>query len=355
MPSWKRSIAAAAAQRPDNSLGTAMRAKTARRVCFLFAVAIIIDSVRRSLKAARTEQQNPRSKGLDRKTTVGVLRALNREDASVALAVRGEIPKLAKAVDAIVAAFRAGGRLIYVGAGTSGRLAVADAAECPPTFGTPPKMVQAIVAGGSRAFRYAVEGAEDSASAGARDLSRAEISKRDVVVGLSASGTTPYVLGALQAAREEGAVTVGVTANRRSPLAKRAAIAIVPETGPEALAGSTRLKAGTAQKMVLNLLSTASMVRLGKVYGSWMVHLALTNRKLRQRGIRILQEAADVNPSQAEHALRQASNSLPAALVMLKTGADSAHAREWLSEAGGNVRRALIRSERHRTGRKMRD
>lgn len=306
------------------------------------------------MKAARTEQQNPRSEGLDRKTTVGVLRALNREDASVAPSVRREIPKIAKAVDAIVAAFRAGGRLIYVGAGTSGRLAVADAAECPPTFGTPPKMVQAIVAGGWRAFQWAVEGAEDSAAAGTRDLSRAEISNHDVVVGLSASGTTPYVLAALKAAKKKGAVTVGVTANRRSPLARRAAISIVPETGPEALAGSTRLKAGTAQKMVLNLLSTASMVRLGKVYGNWMVHLALTNRKLRQRGIRILQEAAGVNASQAGHALRQAGNNLPAALVMLKTGVDAARAKEWVSEAGGNVRRVLGENQREGTGSKNR-
>jgi N-acetylmuramic acid 6-phosphate etherase len=284
-----------------------------------------------------------------------VLRALNREDASVAAAVKREIPRIAKAVEAIVAAFRSGGRLIYVGAGTSGRLAVLDAAECPPTFGTPPKMVQAIIAGGSRAFQDAVEGAEDSAAGGARDLLRAGLSKRDAVVGLSASGTTPYVLGALEAAKRRGAVTVGVTANRRSALARRARIAIVPETGAEALAGSTRLKAGTAQKMVLNLLSTAAMIQLGKVYGNWMVHLALTNQKLRRRGIRILEEAARVSASKAEHALRQTGDNLPAALVMLKTGTGAAEARRRLQQAGGNVRRALLNADGQRNKARSRE
>jgi N-acetylmuramic acid 6-phosphate etherase len=342
-------MSAAGERPPDNSLGTAAVTRAAPRVFFSIAVAIIAFSMRPSPKAVRTEQRNPRSQGLDRKTTLGVLRALNREDASVAPAVRREIPKIARAIEAIVAAFHGGGRLIYVGAGTSGRLAVLDAAECPPTFGTPQRMVHAIIAGGPRAFRDAVEGAEDSAADGARDLSRAKVSRRDVVVGLSASGATPYVLGALEVAKKRGAVTVGVTANRRAPLARRAAIAIVPETGAEALAGSTRLKAGTAQKMVLNLLSTASMVRLGKVYGNWMVHLALTNRKLRRRGIRILGETAGVSASKAEHVLRQAGDSLPTALVMLKTGLKAADARERLSQAGGNVRQALRKSERQRS------
>jgi N-acetylmuramic acid 6-phosphate etherase len=289
----------------------------------------------------KTEHRNPHSRGLDRKSTLQILRVLNREDARVAFAVRRELPRIARAVDAIVHALRNGGRLFYVGAGTSGRLAVIDAAECVPTFGTSPKLVQAIIAGGSRALQHAVEGAEDSATNGARDLAAAGLTRRDVVVGLAASGTTPYVLGALRLARRKGAVTIGVTSNRRSPLARQARIAIVPDTGPEAITGSTRLKAGTAQKMVLNLLSTTSMARLGRVYENWMIYVRLTNQKLRRRGARILEEAAGVSPSAAQHALRQAGHDLPAAFVMLMTGAGAREAVRALAETGGNVRRAL--------------
>jgi N-acetylmuramic acid 6-phosphate etherase len=301
------------------------------------------------LKAARTEQRNPRSRGLDRKSTLDILRALNREDATVALAVRRELPHIARAVDAIVKSLKRGGTLFYIGAGTSGRLAVLDAAECPPTFGTPPRMVRAIIAGGERALRHAVEGAEDSAANGARDLRRAGLGRGDVVVGIAASGTTAYVLGALAYAQKRGAVTVGVTSNPRSPLARKARISIAPDTGPEAIAGSTRMKAGTAQKMVLNMLSTAAMVRLGRVYENWMVHVALTNQKLRRRGARILEEAAGVSLSAAEHALRQANHDLPAALVMLKTGATARDARQRLAAAGGNVRQALESATKHQT------
>ncbi len=272
---------------------------------------------------------------------------LNREDATVALAVRRELPRIARAVDAIVKSLRRGGTLFYVGAGTSGRLAVLDAAECPPTFGTPPGMVRAIIAGGERALRHAVEGAEDSAANGARDLRRAGVSRRDVVVGIAASGTTKYVLGALDFARRRGALTVGVTSNPRSPVARKARISIAPDTGPEAIAGSTRMKAGTAQKMVLNMLSTAAMVRLGRVYENWMVHVALTNQKLRRRGARILEEAAGVSLSAAEHALHQAGHDLPAALVMLKTGASGREAQRQLAAAGGNVRQALEAAKKH--------
>ena len=300
------------------------------------------------MKPARTEQRNPRSRGLDRKSTLEILRALNREDARVALAVRRELPKIARAVDAIVKALGAGGRLFYIGAGTSGRLAVLDAAECPPTFGTPPKMVQAIIAGGAKALRHASEGAEDSAAGGARDLRRAGLTSKDVVVGLAASGTTPYVFGALAFAKRRGAVTVGVTANPRSPLARAARIAVAPDTGPEAISGSTRLKAGTAQKLVLNLLSTAAMVRLGRVYENWMVHVALTNQKLRRRGVRMLQEAAGVSASTAEHAVRQAGNDLAAALVMLKAGVGAADARRLLDRTSGHVRKALDAASRRR-------
>jgi N-acetylmuramic acid 6-phosphate etherase len=293
------------------------------------------------LKALKTEQRNPRTRGLDRNSTLGILRLLNGEDARVALAVRRELPKIARAVDAIVTSFRSGGRLFYVGAGTSGRLAVLDAAECPPTFGTSPKMVQALIAGGSQAVQGAVEGAEDSAKNGARDLRKAGVKRGDLVVGLAASGTTPYVIGAMQFARKHGAVTVGVTSNSQSPLARAADIAIAPVTGPEAISGSTRLKAGTAQKMVLNLLSTASMVRLGRVYENWMVYVALTNQKLRQRGARILQEASGATVSTVEQVLRQSQHNLPVALVMLKTGANAREARQRLQQSGGNVRQAL--------------
>jgi N-acetylmuramic acid 6-phosphate etherase len=301
------------------------------------------------LKASRTEQRNPRSRGLDRKSTLDILRALSREDATVALAVRRELPRIALAVDAIAKSLRRGGTLFYIGAGTSGRLAVLDAAECPPTFGTPPGIVRAIIAGGERALRHAVEGAEDSAANGARDLRRAEVSRGDVVVGIAASGATAYVLGALAYARRRGAVTVGVTSNPRSPVARNARISIAPDTGPEAIAGSTRMKAGTAQKMVLNMLSTAAMVRLGRVYENWMVHVALTNQKLRRRGARILEEAAGVSLSTAEHALRQAGHNLPSALVMLKTGVSARDARQRLAAAGGNVRQALEAAKKHQT------
>jgi N-acetylmuramic acid 6-phosphate etherase len=304
------------------------------------------------LKTARTEQRNPRSRGLDRKSSIGIVRALNREDARVAPAIRKVLPQIAQAVDAISKSLRRGGTLFYVGAGTSGRLAVLDAAECPPTFGTP-KVVRAIIPGGTRALQHAVEGAEDSAPDGARDLRRAGVTSQDIVVGVAASGGTPYVLGALQFAKRRGALTIALTSNPRSAVARIARISIAPDTGPEVIAGSTRLKAGTAQKMVLNMLSTASMVRNGRVYENWMVHVALTNQKLRRRGARILEEAAKVSPSVAEHALRQAGHSLPAALVMLKTGASLFVARRHLAAAHGDVRAAIAaaRNQNHK-GRK---
>jgi N-acetylmuramic acid 6-phosphate etherase len=293
------------------------------------------------LRHLKTEQRNGHSRGLDQKSTLDILRILNREDAHVAAAVRRELPKIARAVDAIVEAFRKGGRLFYLGAGTSGRLAVLDAAEIPPTFGTPPSMVQAIIAGGKRAMLHAVEGAEDSAANGARDLAKAKLTRLDVVVGIAASGTTPYVLGGLRFAHRSGAATLGLTSNPDSPLARQVQIAIVPKTGPEAIAGSTRMKAGTAQKLVLNMLSTASMVRLGRVYGNQMIYVIATNEKLRRRSGWILEETAGVSASTAEHALRQTRHDLPLALVMLKTGATAAQARQLLRKSGGNVRQAL--------------
>jgi len=214
----------------------------------------------------RTEHRNPASRNLDRLSSTAILRLMNWEDRKVAVLVGREIPAISRAVDAIVRAIRKGGRLIYVGAGTSGRLAVLDAAECPPTFGVSPQVVQAFIAGGRKAVTGAVEGAEDSAADGARDLRATKLTARDVVVGIAASGTTPYVLGAMNYARKRGATMVAVTSNRRSPMAKLARIVIAPGVGPEVVTGSTRLKAGTSQKLVLNMLSTASMVRLGHVY-----------------------------------------------------------------------------------------
>jgi N-acetylmuramic acid 6-phosphate etherase len=279
--------------------------------------------------------------GLDQLSTRAIVEAIHREDTTVARAVRRELPAITRAIDAIVHALANGGRLIYVGAGTSGRLAVLDAAECPPTFGVPARLVTAVIAGGRRALTDAAEDIEDSAVRGQRDLVAKRLTARDIVVGITASGATRYVLGALRFARRIGATTIGVTANRRSPVARLAGITIAAQTGAEVIEGSTRMKAGTAQKMILNLLSTTAMVRLGHVYHHWMVDVALTNRKLRQRGVRILQEAAGATAALATSALRQADSNLRVALVMLKTKATAAEAARRLRSARGNLRRAL--------------
>ena len=293
------------------------------------------------MKHLKTEQANPRSRGLDQKSSLAIVRLINFEDARVARAVGRELPKIARAVDAIADSLGSGGRLFYVGAGTSGRIAFLDAAECPPTFGTPPKLVQAVIAGGRKALRHAVEHAEDSARNGARDLARVKLKPHDVVVGIAASGTTPYVLGAIRYSRRVGAMTIGLTSNPASPLARLVQVTIAPNTGPEVLAGSTRMKAGTAQKMVLNMLSTGAMVRLGKVYENWMIRVKLTNEKLQKRAARILEQAAGVSASKARHALRQARHDLPLALVMLCTGANSQEAQRRLANSRGNVRVAM--------------
>jgi N-acetylmuramic acid 6-phosphate etherase len=289
----------------------------------------------------RTEQRLPWSKNLDRMTTAEIVRLMNREDRKVAEVVGRELPAIARAVDAIVAAIRAGGRLFYVGAGSSGRMAVLDAAECPPTFGISPKMMRAFIAGGRRAVTGAVEGAEDSVANGERDLRRVKLTKKDVVVGIAASGTTPYVLGAMNYARKRGAMTVAVTSNRRMAVTRIAKIAIAAEVGPEVLTGSTRLKAGTAQKMVLNMLSTVVMVRLGHVYENLMIDAVLTNEKLHERAVRILTEASGESVSAAEHALRAAGHNMRVGLVMLKLGVDAKEARKRLTAAEGDLREAL--------------
>jgi N-acetylmuramic acid 6-phosphate etherase len=288
-----------------------------------------------------TEQRNPASINLDKLSAEEIVRLMNGEDGKIAAAVAREIPSIARAVDAIVRGIQGGGRLFYVGAGSSGRLAVLDAAECAPTFGTSRKMVQALIAGGRRAITNAVEGAEDSIRNGELDLRAKKLEPNDVVVGIAASGTTPYVLGALKFARKRGATTVAVTANRNMPVARLAQILIGPEVGPEVLTGSTRLKAGTAQKMVLNMLSTAAMVRLGHSYENLMIDLLNTNEKLSQRSLRILAEASGRDLSAARHALRKSGHSLRVALVMLKKHVDAPSARQMLKASAGNLRRAL--------------
>ena len=289
----------------------------------------------------RSEQRNAASKNLDRMSALQIVRLMNREDRKVAAAVGRQLPVIARAVDAIVKAIRSGGRLIYVGAGSSGRIAVLDAAECPPTFGTSPKLVQALIAGGRPAVTGAVEGAEDSVAKGRGDLRAKKVTRRDVVVGITASGTTPYVLAALQYARKLGAATVAITVNPRTPVARLAKILIATEMGPEILTGSTRLKAGTAQKMVLNMLTTAAMARLGHVYENLMIDVKASNQKVSDRIVRILAEASGRNVSASEHALLQAGNNMRLALVMLKRDLGAQVARAKLKQARGDFRKAL--------------
>jgi N-acetylmuramic acid 6-phosphate etherase len=297
---------------------------------------------RRRTERRLTEQRNAASKNLDRMTAREIVGLMNREDRKVAAAVGQELPAIARAVDAIVSGIRKGGRLIYVGAGSSGRMGVLDAAECPPTFGISPKVVVAQIAGGRRAITSAVEGAEDSERNGERDLRAKKLMRSDVVVGIAASGTTPYVVGALKYARRRGATTVAVTSNLRMPVGRLAKIVIAPEVGPEVLTGSTRLKAGTSQKMVLNMLSTGAMARLGHVYENLMIDMMLTNEKVAERALRILAEAsAAQSVSAAEHALRAAGHDLRVALVMLKMRIGVAEARKRLKAARGDLRKAL--------------
>jgi N-acetylmuramic acid 6-phosphate etherase len=288
-----------------------------------------------------TERRNSASKNLDYMSAMEIVRLMNREDRRVAAAVGRELPTIARVVDAIVNRMRKGGRLIYVGAGSSGRIGVLDASECPPTFGTPPGLVQAVIAGGEKAVTMPVEGAEDRTERAKQDLNKIRVTKDDSVVGIAASGTTPYVLAAVAYAKKQGALTIGVTADGKSPLAEAVKIAITPDVGPEVLTGSTRLKAGTSQKMVLNMLSTAVMVQLGRSYENLMIDLGLTNAKLKDRAKRILQEASGKSVSAVEHALHQSKHDLRVALVMLKRGVSAAQAQKHLFDSEGNLRRAL--------------
>jgi len=261
-----------------------------------------------------TEQRNPASRAIDSLPTIEVLRIINEEDRKVADSITPELPAIARAVDAIVEAFHRGGRLFYIGAGTSGRLGVLDASECPPTFNVPPEMVQGIIAGGEKALSRATETTEDDPAIGVRDLLDRGFTPKDVLAGIAASGRTPYVLGAISEARRMGALTIGISCTPDSLLARAAAIAITPLPGPEIVAGSTRLKAGTATKLVLNMLTTASFIRLGYVYGNLMVNVQPKNEKLRDRAKRIISEASGVSYDKAGELLIAAGNNVRAAI-----------------------------------------
>jgi N-acetylmuramic acid 6-phosphate etherase len=279
--------------------------------------------------------------GIDLMSTAEILSVINAEDRSVPDAVGKTLPQIAQAVDAIVEAFNSSGRLIYIGAGTSGRLGVLDASECPPTFGVPPDMVIGLIAGGREALVRAMEGAEDRAESGAADLRGVNLTDRDVVVGIAVSGRTPYVVGALTHAQATGATTVGLTCNPDSAIAAMADISIAPVVGAEVLAGSTRLKSGTAQKLVLNMLSTASMIRIGKTYQNLMVDLTATNAKLWARAVRIVMQATDCTAAEAQQALGRAGNDVKLAILTTLTGASIEDARAAITRNNGFLRRAI--------------
>lgn len=288
-----------------------------------------------------TERRNPATENLDRMSALEMVTAMNREDAKVPRAIGKVLPEIARAVDLVAQRLAEGGRLIYVGSGTSGRIGALDASESPPTFGVSAKKVQFVIAGGERAVVKAAEASEDSAELGRRDIAARRPGINDVVVGIAASGYTPYTISALEHARDKGAATVAIACNRNTPLGKVADLRIEVEVGPEVLAGSSRLKAGTAEKLICNMLTTGAMARLGYVYSNLMVNLHLTNKKLVQRGITILEELAVVDRAQAAATLEKAGRSVPLALVMLKTGAGKAESARRLRRAKGSVRRAI--------------
>ncbi|SDC35709.1 N-acetylmuramic acid 6-phosphate etherase [Pelagirhabdus alkalitolerans] len=294
-----------------------------------------------NLSSMSTEKQNPNTMNLDQMTYLEALSVMNQEDGNVSQAIELVLPKIEEAVKAIVSAFEQGGRLIYIGAGTSGRLGVLDAAECPPTFGTPKEMVVGLIAGGERAFTEAVEGAEDSKEMGVSDLKSIDLNQKDVVVGLAASGRTPYVIGALEYANEKGAVTVAVSCNKNSAIGAVSQIAIEVAAGPEVLTGSTRLKAGTAQKMVLNMLSTMSMVGIGKVYQNLMVDVQPTNQKLLKRAEHIVIKATDASLEEAQVALEESNGNVKLAITMILLGCDIETAESKLESAKGHIRQTL--------------
>ena len=288
-----------------------------------------------------TEQRNPNTADIDRISTLEMVRRINDEDKKVAFAVERELDSVACAIDAIYESLSSGGRLIYCGCGTSGRLGVLDAAECPPTYSTPPGMVQGIIAGGESAMFRAAEGAEDNAEAGREDMKKLSLSGKDIVVGIAASGRTPYVLGAMAYAHEIGAKTVALTCNKASEMNAAADISIGVDTGPEVITGSTRMKCGTAEKMVLNMLSTGAMIRLGKVYGNLMVDVMPTNEKLVRRAVSIVSTAASVTEDTARQALEKCDFSVKTAIVMLVLNLNPDKAEERLNRNGGVIAKAL--------------
>jgi N-acetylmuramic acid 6-phosphate etherase len=300
-----------------------------------------ISAAAENLRALGTEKTNSASAGLDTKSALAIARIINREDAKVAAAVRRALPQIASAIDLIANALSEGGRLIYVGTGTSGRIAALDAVECPPTFDVPARMVQFIIAGGSRALSKAVEADEDSRELGRKEMARKKPGEKDVAVGIAASGRTPFTIGALAYARQRGARTVAVVCNPKSPLGATAHVEIVANVGAEVVAGSTRMKAGTAQKMILNMLTTGGMARIGHVYGNRMVNLHTKNSKLLERAIAIIEQLTNLDRQAAVRLLSRAKGRVPVALVMAKAGVGSEEALSALRKSRGRVREAV--------------
>ena len=293
------------------------------------------------LEKLTTESRNPKTMNLDEMCIMDILRTMNEEDESVLLAIKNQLPNIEKAVHFAIESFNQGGRLLYSGAGTSGRLGVLDAVECVPTFGTEPDMVQGIIAGGTKALYEAAEGVEDDVASGEQDLKKIGLTKNDTVVGLAASGRTPYVIGALQYANSIGAKTVSISCNKDAEMSKHSSVAIELETGPEVLTGSTRLKAGTSQKMVLNMISTASMVGIGKVYQNFMVDLKPTNIKLEERSKRSIMEITGVSYEKASSYFEKSKRQVKVAIVMILLQCSYDEAISKLEQANGFVRRAL--------------
>lgn len=288
-----------------------------------------------------TEKANPDTREIDRMSPLEIAQVMNAEDAKVSRAIALVLPQIAQAIEEIAARLRQGGRLIYMGAGTSGRLGVLDASECPPTFSLAPDVVVGRMAGGNDAWSSAAEDIEDSAEAGHADAEALAITARDAVVGIAASGRTPYVLSAIDYANQQGALTIGLACNSATPLEKQVTIMLAPVVGPEVLAGSTRLKAGTAQKMVLNMLSTGTMILLGKTFGNLMVDVKATNYKLHQRALQIIQQATGANPADAGALLQAANNEVKTAIVMKLTHSEPEQARAQLAAHNGMLRAAL--------------
>lgn len=293
------------------------------------------------LSKMMTETRNPNTMDLDQMSALEIVTAMNREDRRVPEGIEPELSRIAAVVEAVEAAFRKGGRLFYLGAGTSGRLGVLDASECPPTFGVDPGMVVGLIAGGDRALRFPIEGAEDSRELGRRDLEERNLTADDVVVGIAASGRTPYVLGALEYARSLGCTTAAIACNKNSAVGLAADIAIEAQVGPEVLTGSTRLKAGTAQKMILNMISTGAMVRIGKAYYNLMVDVVQSNEKLQTRAENIVMEATGVDRTEARTAIDAAGGKVKLAITMILTGKEADQAQQLLEQAGGRVRDAI--------------